>query len=379
MSRKGENIYKRKDGRWEGRYMKGRKESGKAIYGYVYAKTYNDAKNKLREKQQKISYHISKDNASKQREKFSAVAGSWLEQKRPQFKESTYIKYVNLLKYYILPNLGEVPLSKLTADIIEDFCKLMLQKGGRKKEGLSSKTVSDILSLMRSILCYASNNGYSVSFDIKSIVIKQEQKEMQILTKTEQRVLCQYIIEHPTPKNLGILICMFTGIRVGEVCALQCEDISISEKTIHVHQTMQRIQTYSNTGGRTKIIVTVPKSRCSVRTIPLPDELVQLIQISYFPFSGYFLTGSQTKWIEPRTMQNHFKSISKKCSIREINFHALRHTFATRCVEYGFDVKSLSEILGHASVNITMNRYVHPTMELKRNNMERLSPLLAVR
>ena len=132
--------------------MNGRKESGKAIYGYVYAKTYNDAKNKLREKQQKISYHISKDNASKQREKFSAVAGSWLEQKRPQFKESTYIKYVNLLKYYILPNLGEVPLSKLTADIIEDFCKLMLQKGGRKKEGLSSKTVSDILSLMRSTI-----------------------------------------------------------------------------------------------------------------------------------------------------------------------------------------------------------------------------------
>lgn len=94
--------------------------------------------------------------------------------------------------------------------------------------------------------------------------------------------------------------------------------------------------------------------------------------------SGYFLTGSSKKWIEPRTMQNHFKSISRKCNIKEVNFHALRHTFATRCIEYGFDIKSLSEILGHANVNITMNRYVHPTMDLKRNNMERLSPLLAV-
>ena len=379
MPRKGENIYKRKDGRWEGRYIKDRKASGKAVYGYIYARTYHDVKYRLREAEQVCCRDSSENcNISKSKERFSEIAVNWLEQKKPQFKESTYTKYQNLLQCYILPNLGEISLSQLTVNIIDNFCKQMLQTGGNRQKGLSPKTVADILSLMRSILRNASYNGYLIPFDLKSVVVRQNQKEMRILTKTEQQILCQFIINNPTPKNIGILICMFTGIRVGEVCALQCEDISIFEKTIHIHQTMQRIQTNNNSGEKTKIIVTTPKSQCSIRTIPIPDELIDLIKNSNMSVSGYFLTGSSKKWIEPRTMQNHFKSISRKCNIKEVNFHALRHTFATRCIEYGFDIKSLSEILGHANVNITMNRYVHPTMDLKRNNMERLSPLLAV-
>ena len=375
MPRKGENIYKRKDGRWEGRYIK----DGKAVYGYIYARTYHDVKYRLREAEQVCCRYSSENcNISKSKERFSEIAVNWLEQKKPQFKESTYTKYQNLLQCYILPNLGEISLSQLTVNIIDNFCKQMLQTGGNRQKGLSPKTVADILSLMRSILRNASYNGYLIPFDLKSVVVRQNQKEMRILTKTEQQILCQFIINNPTPKNIGILICMFTGIRVGEVCALQCEDISIFEKTIHIHQTMQRIQTNNNSGEKTKIIVTTPKSQCSIRTIPIPDELIDLIKNSNMSVSGYFLTGSSKKWIEPRTMQNHFKSISRKCNIKEVNFHALRHTFATRCIEYGFDIKSLSEILGHANVNITMNRYVHPTMDLKRNNMERLSPLLAV-
>ena len=379
MPRKGENIYKRKDGRWEGRYIKDRKASGKAVYGYIYARTYHDVKYRLREAEQVCCRYSSENcNISKSKERFSEIAVNWLEQKKPQFKESTYTKYQNLLQCYILPNLGEISLSQLTVNIIDNFCKQMLQTGGNRQKGLSPKTVADILSLMRSILRNASYNGYLIPFDLKSVVVRQNQKEMRILTKTEQQILCQFIINNPTPKNIGILICMFTGIRVGEVCALQCEDISIFEKTIHIHQTMQRIQTNNNSGEKTKIIVTTPKSQCSIRTIPIPDELIDLIKNSNMSVSGYFLTGSSKKWIEPRTMQNHFKSISRKCNIKEVNFHALRHTFATRCIEYGFDIKSLSEILGHANVNITTNRYVHPTMDLKRNNMERLSPLLAV-
>lgn len=379
MPRKGENIYKRKDGRWEGRYIKDRKASGKAVYGYIYARTYHDVKYRLREAEQVCCRYSSENcNISKSKERFSEIAVNWLEQKKPQFKESTYTKYQNLLQCYILPNLGEISLSQLTVNIIDNFCKQMLQTGGNRQKGLSPKTVADILSLMRSILRNASYNGYLIPFDLKSVVVRQNQKEMRILTKTEQQILCQFIINNPTPKNIGILICMFTGIRVGEVCALQCEDISIFEKTIYVHQTMQRIQTNDDSGEKTKIIVTTPKSQCSIRTIPIPDELIDLIKNSNMSVSGYFLTGSSKKWIEPRTMQNHFKSISRKCNIKEVNFHALRHTFATRCIEYGFDIKSLSEILGHANVNITMNRYVHPTMDLKRNNMERLSPLLAV-
>jgi integrase len=180
-------------------------------------------------------------------------------------------------------------------------------------------------------------------------------------------------------RNLGILLCLFTGMRVGEICALKWEDFSFQEKSIHVHNTMQRLQIPdSTTAQKTRIMVTSPKSKCSIRTIPIPDSLIQLIQKEFPNRQGYVLAAVNEKYIEPRTMQKYFHYVQKQCGLVPVNFHALRHTFATRCIELGFDVKSLSEILGHATVNITLNRYVHPSMELKQQNMQKLSSLLAV-
>lgn len=158
---------------------------------------------------------------------------------------------------------------------------------------------------------------------------------------------------------------------------MRWEDISLRERTLHVHQTMQRIQVDGE--KKTAIVVTTPKSPYSNRLIPIPASVMVVIEQSFPTRQGYVLTGSNAKSVEPRTMQNYFKRILKANDIEPVNFHALRHTFATRCVEVGFDVKSLSEILGHANVNITMNRYVHPTMKLKEANMERLSDLFLVR
>lgn len=201
---------------------------------------------------------------------------------------------------------------------------------------------------------------------------------MHIFSTAEQEKLYQYLCLNLNNYNVGILLCLFTGIRIGEVCALRWEDISIQEKTIYIHQTMQRIQS-RNEDKKTKVIISTPKSQCSIRIIPLPDNLVEIISKCTVKKTGYFLTGSDNKFVEPRTMQNHFKKVLQENSITDTNFHSLRHTFATRCIELGFDVKSLSEILGHASVNITMNRYVHPSMTLKRENMQRLSTLIAVK
>lgn len=145
-----------------------------------------------------------------------------------------------------------------------------------------------------------------------------------------------------------------------------------------MHKTMQRLQIPESTSQKTHITVTSPKSKCSIRTIPIPDNLVQLIQREFPNRQGYVLASPDEEYIEPRTMQNYFCYVQRQCGLTPVNFHALRHTFATRCIELGFDVKSLSEILGHASVNITMNRYVHPSMELKQQNMQKLSALLAV-
>ena len=159
----------------------------------------------------------------------------------------------------------------------------------------------------------------SVSCDVQAVTVRQEQADIRVFTHNEQAVLCRYLLSDFSLKNAGILLCLFTGIRVGELCALRWENICLQDRVLCVQHTM------------------------------------------------------------PRSMQNHFKRVLQCCAIAPANFHALRHTFATRCVELGFDLKSLSEILGHANVNITMNRYVHPSMELKRDHMQKLSSLFAVK
>lgn len=379
MPRKGENIYKRKDGRWEGRYIKERTTTGKVQYGYVYAKTYTEVKKKMVESIHKKEICSMLSGETKDSDSFQAVAIEWISFIQPKVKESTIVKYQNILSAYLLPYFGTKSFIQITNDMVEIYCNYLLINGGKRRKGLSSKTVTDILSVLRSVLKFASRTREVTFYDKISVQIKRTTKEMKILSRKEQEQFCKYLYSHLDCRNIGILVCLFTGIRLGELCALRWEDISLSEKTIYVHQTMQRIQDKANTSKKTKVIVTTPKSACSIRTIPIPDDLVTLISNISTAHEGYFLTGSKEKFIEPRTMQNYFKKVIHQSSLSNINYHCLRHTFATRCVEFGFDVKSLSEILGHASVTITMNRYVHPSIELKRENMQKLSSLLAVK
>lgn len=375
MAKKGENIYKRKDGRWEGRYIKSRTSTGKILYGYVYSKTYRETKTKLKEKH----FTFNKQTIEKTSGSFDTLALEWFENVKLHTKISTQNKYRNMLNIYILPQYGHQTFDSITFEFIESYCQFLLKKGGKKGQGLSAKTVSDILSIIRNITKFAVKKGINVGYDPGIIQVKQEPKQMQVLNKAEQNRLCEYILENQEPCNIGILLCLFTGLRIGEICALRWEDVSLSNQTLYIHQTLQRIQNPLDDGAKTQIIITTPKSACSIRTIPLPDEIYNVL-IQYKKSSGgYLLTNDEYKFIEPRTMQNKFKKILKLNNIANTNFHALRHTFATRCIELGFDVKSLSEILGHASVNITMNRYVHPTLEMKKENMQKLSDLLTVK
>lgn len=378
MPRKGENIYRRKDGRWEGRYIESRTPSGKANYRSIYGKSYREVKAKLLETAaSKHNTAINKPTISS--DLFKHIAMEWFETNRLHVKESTNNKYWNLLNSYILPMFGEQPLHCVTHDFIESQCNMLLYSGGVSGTGLSPKTVTDIISVVRSILQFAVKKGRFIPCDAQAVRIKHSTSEMRVLSRSEQEKLCQYLYSHLDAYNIGILICLFTGLRVGEICALRWEDISFNDHTISVHQTMQRIQNRSGTGPKTKIIVTPPKSACSIRTIPVPDDLINIIASYRTVSTGFVLANNNQQFVEPRTMQNRFKKALKMSSVAPANYHCLRHTFATRCVELGFDVKSLSEILGHASVNITMNRYVHPSMELKKENMKRLSTLLAVK
>lgn len=370
MPRQGKNIYRRKDGRWEGRYSKG-KSDGKYRYGSVFGKTYDEVEQKLDALKSKNS-NISAISEVL----FEDIALEWLSVQQPELKASSYAKYRNLLKSYMIPEFGRLPIQSITRGEVSKFSRKMLIEGGIKGKGLSSKTVNSILSVLKNILDYTLREKEISVVDIADISVRQQQKPMRILSRTEQEILSRYLCEDPTSCNLGILLSLYTGLRIGEICALKWEDIFIEEQYIFVHKSMQRIQTNEKSDRKTEIVIQSPKSDCSVRRIPIPYEVLQLLIPAKKQNEAFLLTGMAYSYIEPRCMENQFKSVMKTCGIQNVNFHALRHTFATRCVELGFDIKSLSEILGHASVNITLNRYVHPSMELKQENMNLLSSIL---
>ena len=377
MPRKGENIYKRKDGRWEGRYVKGR-DGKKAIYGYVYAKSYTEVKRQLvlkraecAREENKMSAFILKDGP------FSDVSEMWLQAIQSTVKQPTWIKYRNILNCSIIPRIGTQNISTLDYSAISDLCTELLSTGGKNQNGLAGKTVADALSLTKAVIKYASRIKYCTDRTALDVSVKVKNAPFRVLSVQEEELLIAYLTENLNFTGLGIFICLFTGIRVGELCALTWEDISLENNTIQIHRTMQRIQT---PGGETKtaILIAEPKSQCSTRDIPITKALREYLEAQPDK-TGYILTGKQNRYVEPRTMQNRFKAILTECGIQNAHFHTLRHTFATRCIEVGFDVKSLSEILGHSNVSITLNRYVHPSIELKQKNMDKLSELFAVK
>lgn len=375
MSRTGENIYKRKDGRWEARYIKAY-DNSKAKYGYLYAKTYREVKNKLLLAK---SNSEKKDcqSASKDKTKFGFWLDEWLSVSKSRVKESTYVRYKNSIENHIKPGLGEVHITELTTSAVEEFLCNKLSNGKLKSnEGLSSKTVSELLIIIKDTAKYAQSEGVKITCQFSRISIKKQTQEIRVLTDDEQARLIKTLMTDTDIQKLGILICLFTGIRIGELCALKWENISITDKTLKINRTMQRIQyAESNTPTKTHIIITEPKSESSNRTIPLQSSLICILKRFIAKPNCYVLSGSSKSYVEPRTLQNNFKSYLSESNIADANFHSLRHTFATRCIELGFDVKTLSEILGHSSVKTTLDRYVHSSMEQKRSNMEKLDLL----
>lgn len=373
MAKKGENIYKRKDGRWEGRYIKAYDGDGKAKYGYVYGRTYSEAKSRVQEKQVMIS--LGKLPEKTKMVLYSDILEAWLQSNRINVKESTYARYKQLIARHIAPVLGKFQVNKISTQLAERFVEDKLMSGRLdQKGGLSPKTVTDMITIVKSSMEYADYHGYSIICNLSKLSVKKKDKEMRVLSTQEQKQLTNVLLNDIDLCKAGILLSLYTGIRIGELCALKWENLCLENKTLRVRQTMQRIQNPEiGTKNKTKIVITEPKSQCSIRAIPLPDFLIDLIKPFQSHPNAYVLTGERNKYIEPRTMQNCFQRLLKEAGIEKVNYHALRHTFATRCVEVGFEIKSLSEILGHSNVNITLNRYVHSSFDLKYSNMNKLS------
>ncbi|NCB92502.1 MAG: site-specific integrase [Clostridia bacterium] len=364
---KGENIFKRKDGRWEGRYIKGYELSGKIKYGFCYGKTYKQAKEKVT--QAKAALINGKPiPSSGARHRLGYYCDEWLRCMKSKVKESTYIKYEGILEKHIKPKLGECFPLGMSTGLIESFTSELLDESK-----LSPKTVKDILVVLRSILKFTAKQTPGVFPQIEIVYPKEKKKEMRVLSQEEQTRFVDYLLEDMDNCKLGVLLALNSGLRIGELCALHWDDISLRERTIRIQATMQRIRDTSATSeAKTKVIIGTPKSDNSVRTIPMTKNMESLCKRYRDMEPGvYILTGAE-KFMEPRALQYRMQKYTEDCGLDGVHFHTLRHTFATRCVEVGFEIKSLSEILGHANTTITLERYVHSSMELKRSNMTKL-------
>ena len=318
---------------------------------------------------------------------FKDLANDWLIQKKITVKNSTFVKYQNTLNKHILPALGDIPLDSLNNHLIMDFINTKLLSGDAAiTECLSHKTVKDLLVLINNILKYGEIYYPQQIPTIRIVYPTIVKSEIRILSHLEQYHLEQVLYQDINAVKLGILICMHTGLRIGEICGLRWADISICDGTISIKRTVQRLQTFSSDDGpKTRICIDTPKTSNSLRKIPIPGFLISLLEEFYPPCSDAFiLTGDEFSCMEPRTLENYFNNymaLAKELCTRnpqytpqsgKLTFHSLRHTFATRCVEAGFEIKCLSEILGHANVNITLNRYVHSSLQMKRENMKKL-------
>lgn len=369
MSKKGENIYKRKDNRWEARYIKGYRANGKTRYGYCYAKTYREVKQKVAKAKANLLAGNPVSTTSNKR-RFVFYCDEWLRLNRNRIKESTYVKYNGILEKHIKPNLGGFLVQSLSSLIIEQFSHELLYE-----QDLSAKTVKDILTILHSIIKYTARQVTEPLPNIEIVYPKLVRNEMRVLSREEQTRFVSYLVKDIDECKFGVLLALLTGMRIGEVCALRWKNVSLTEQTIKVNSTMQRLSDLNeNRTSKTKVIISNPKSDNSYRVIPLTEYTVKLCKMQWCNNpSAFVLTGETSRYIEPRSMQYRLERYTRECGLDGVHFHTLRHTFATRCVEVDFEIKSLSEILGHSSPRITLDRYVHSSIELKRDNMNKLA------
>lgn len=365
MSRRGENIFKRKDGRWEGRYKSGISETGKTKYTSVYAHTYLECSQKLQAAKNKTCIYTNPIT-------FEQLFDQWLESRKNSVKKSTYMNYRTLYENHIHPKFSDITTDKITVFMINQYISELIESGGKHGSGLSANTVQAVVIIMKSVFKYG-EISLNLSNPTKNISLpKTKCNEVETFSKTEMEQIrnCAMI---GNITDLGILLCLYTGMRIGEICALKWSDIDMNAQFISVSKTLYRINNPAGNDPKTIIVIDAPKSKKSLRKIPIPSFMIQRlteIKENCEP-ENYFLTCS-AKFIEPRAYRERYKNFLKSADIPYKNFHVLRHTFATECIRCGIDVKTVSELLGHSSVKITLDRYVHPSMDDKRRQLQKL-------
>lgn len=371
MARTGSNIYKRKDGRYEGRILIGKNSRRKPKYIYIYAKTLKEVKRKMSEVQALAPGMESGAPGISVR----TAAEEWLNSMKKTWKPTTFRMYQCVVGRYILPLLGGFSILEIKRETLEEFAGLLDRHSGGK--GLSEQYKKYICCILRQIIRYSDTIDHREQKNLPVPEFHIQKKIIQLPPEQDLESLKKYLLEHPDDDTcLGILVAMITGLRIGELCALQWRDFDLERGNVMIRRNLQRIRNEGMQDGitgnglsRTRVCIQMPKTASSVRMIPLADGLMNILRVYRKSPEQYLIPGRKQDWVDIRTLQYRFSSILKKCQIQPFHFHLLRHAFASRCVELGCDMKSLSEVLGHSSIQVTMNIYVHSSMRRKKDMM----------
>lgn len=302
--------------------------------------------------------------------KFSKIVALWKEDKKQYVKRSTFAAYTLLIENHILPSFGEMALVEE-----QDVQTFVFRK---LNEGLSHKTIKDILIVLKMILRFGAKNQMTEyrQIDIK-FPTERDKHSIDILNRSHQKQIMEYIRLHFTFKNLGIYICLSAGMRIGEICALTWDDLDVENGIIHVRKTIQRIYVIEEHRKYTEVILDTPKTKNSIREIPMTKNLLKMIRpIKKIVNGNFYVLTNEPKPTEPRTYRNYYKQFMQSLGLPLMKSHGLRHSFATRCIESKCDYKTVSVLLGHSNISTTLNLYVHPNLEQKKRCMEQMSRLL---
>ena len=294
------------------------------------------------------------------------IAAAWKEYKRPYVKQSTMAAYVLILENHVLPYFGDG--DSLHEQAVQAF---VLQKLER---GLSVKTVKDILIVLKMVMKFGVKNEWMTYYewDIKYPTTSTS-KELEVLSVANHRKILNYIQSHFTFTGLGIYISLSTGLRIGEICALKWSDINVSDGTITVSRTIERIYIIEGEKKHTELVINTPKTKNSCREIPMSKELLAMIKpLKKVVNEDFYVLTNDERPTEPRTYRNYYNGLMVKLDIPKLKYHGLRHSFATRCIEAGCDYKTVSVLLGHSNISTTLNLYVHPNMEQKKRCITRM-------
>lgn len=308
--------------------------------------------------------------------KYSEWLAEWLDiYIRPYVKLRTVLHYSNIINKRLIPDLGNMDICQLTPLEIQKYIAGLSTNGNFKTgEGLMPNSVYGILSVIKSSLSAAETHGIVDSFDNNKIKRpKRVEKKIECFTVEEQKLIESAVLDDKRDKMFGIVLCLYTGLRIGELLALEWDDVDLEKAELQITKTCYDGINCDGSYGR---IIDTPKTESSRRTVPLSDAVVPYLRALKARSRSKYVISERGKEPTIRSYQILFESLQKRLNIPHRGFHALRHTFATRALECGMDVKTLSEVLGHRSATITLNRYVHSLADHKKEMMNRLGDML---